>query len=101
MTIITMEANSLIRPLHNRMPVIFSEEDWPKWLWEETAAEGELKAMLKPYPSDQKELWPFDRKVGNFRNDGPELVQPVVLTEHQGDLGSDCPLPKRAPLHKL
>lgn len=86
------KANSLIRPLRNRMLVILSQEDWSKWLGDQPAAEAELKAMLKPYPSDQMELWPIDRKVGNFPNDGPELVGPVVLTEHQGDLCIGFPL---------
>jgi putative SOS response-associated peptidase YedK len=36
--------------LHDRMPVIFAENDWPKWLGEEPAIEDELLAMLKPCP---------------------------------------------------
>jgi putative SOS response-associated peptidase YedK len=31
-TIITTESNTLIAPLHDRMPVILAEEDWPAWL---------------------------------------------------------------------
>jgi len=86
-TIITCEANSLIRRLHDRMPVILGEEDWPKWLGEVPASEAELKAMLKPYPSEDMTLWPVDKKVGNVRNNGPDLVRPVVLTApEQADL---------------
>ena len=78
-TIITTEANGLIRRLHDRMPVILAEADWPKWLGEAPASEADLKAMLKPYPSEQMRLWPVDRKVGNVKNDGPDLVRPVAL----------------------
>jgi putative SOS response-associated peptidase YedK len=34
--------------LHDRMPVILAEIDWPKWLGEEPASEQELLALLKP-----------------------------------------------------
>jgi putative SOS response-associated peptidase YedK len=33
--------------LHDRMPVILAEIDWPKWLGEEPASEQELLALLK------------------------------------------------------
>jgi putative SOS response-associated peptidase YedK len=32
--IITTEANSLVAPIHNRMPVVLEEDDWPVWLGE-------------------------------------------------------------------
>jgi putative SOS response-associated peptidase YedK len=86
-TIITCEANSLTRRLHDRMPVILAEEDWPKWLGEASANEAELKALLKPYPSEQMKLWPVDKNVGNVRNNGPDLIRTVALTEpEQSDL---------------
>ena len=86
-TIITCEANRLIKRLHDRMPVILAEEDWPKWLGEAPASEAELKALLQPYPSEHMKLWPVDKKVGNVRNNGPELVRPVELTApEQADL---------------
>ena len=38
--------------LHDRMPVILAEYDWPKWLGEEPASEQELLALLKPCPDE-------------------------------------------------
>jgi putative SOS response-associated peptidase YedK len=46
-TIITCDANRVIGELHNRMPVILDEADWPKWLGEEPATEDKLLAQLK------------------------------------------------------
>ena len=83
-TIITTQSNSLIKPLHDRMPVILAEADWAKWLGEQPATDAGLKALLRPYPSELMTLWPVDRKVGNVRNDGPDLVRPVDLTEKPG-----------------
>jgi putative SOS response-associated peptidase YedK len=51
-TIITTEANELLAPLHNRMPVIIAPEDWPAWLGEREADQNELRAMLKPALND-------------------------------------------------
>jgi putative SOS response-associated peptidase YedK len=76
-TIITTDANDLLRPLHDRMPVILAEEDWPKWLGEVEASEAELKALLKPCPAEKMKLWPVGKRVGNVRNNGPELIVPV------------------------
>jgi hypothetical protein len=49
-TIITTEANELMAPIHDRMPVILGSADWGKGLGEEPANDNELKAMLKPSP---------------------------------------------------
>jgi putative SOS response-associated peptidase YedK len=77
-TIITTESNELLAPLHDRMPVILAEQDWPPWLGETSAGEAELKALLRPYPSERMKLWPVGRAVGNWRNDGPHLADPVA-----------------------
>jgi len=38
---------------------------------------NELKAMLKPCPSERMTLWAVDRRVGNVRNDSPDLFEPL------------------------
>ena len=64
--------------LHNRMPVILPESAWPQWLGEAPATPGELKALLRPCPSEELETWPVDRRVGNVRNNDPSLVVPIA-----------------------
>ncbi len=78
-TVITCEANEAVGALHDRMPVILAEKDWSKWLGEELATEEELKALLMPSPSEELKLWPVDKRVGNVRNNGPELARPLEL----------------------
>jgi putative SOS response-associated peptidase YedK len=78
-TIITTDANALVAPLHDRMPVILPEEKWPAWLGEAPATDDELKAMLRPAPADRLQMWPVDKRVGNVKNDGPELAAPITL----------------------
>ena len=36
-----------------------------------------LKAMLRPYPGAGMAFWPVDRRVGNVRNDSPDLFAPI------------------------
>ena len=78
--ILTTKANEALRTLHDRMPVLLAPENWPAWLGEIPATESALKAMLKPYPSEAMAYWPVDRRVGNVRNDSPDLFAPLDMT---------------------
>jgi putative SOS response-associated peptidase YedK len=52
-TILTCRPNQVPAELHDRMPAILAESDWPKWLGEVPATtEEELLALLKPYPDN-------------------------------------------------
>jgi putative SOS response-associated peptidase YedK len=75
--IITTAANELLQPLHDRMPALLAPDRWPTWLGEKTATDTELKAILQPYPGAAMTFWPVDRRVGNVRNDSPDLFAPV------------------------
>ena len=80
-TILTCGPNKTMGELHDRMPVILADIDWPKWLDEEPAREQELLALLKPCPNEALKIWPVDKMVGNVRNNGPLLILPVVRNE--------------------
>jgi putative SOS response-associated peptidase YedK len=74
--IITTQANDLLKALHDRMPVLLPPESWAVWLGESLASDRELKALLKPYPGAGMTYWPVDRRIGNVKNDGPDLFAP-------------------------
>jgi putative SOS response-associated peptidase YedK len=76
-TIITTEANTRIAAIHHRMPVILPAAAWPAWLGETSASAAELKALLVPYPSEQMTYWAVDKKIGNVKNDSPDLLEPL------------------------
>ena len=76
-TIITTGANELLEPLHARMPVLLAPGQWPAWLGETAADDAELKAMLRPYPGGGMTFWPVDRRIGNVKNDDPDLFAPL------------------------
>lgn len=76
-TIITTEPNSLVGPLHNRMPAILSREDEQRWLSPSPPAAGELCELLAPYPAEEMTAYPVSPALNNPANDGGELICPL------------------------
>ncbi|RIK29402.1 MAG: hypothetical protein DCC55_38005 [Chloroflexi bacterium] len=74
-TLITTDANALVRPVHDRMPVILQPADYAAWLGAQTKAE-DLKALLKPLPEDLMERYSVSRRMSNARNEGEECMAP-------------------------
>jgi putative SOS response-associated peptidase YedK len=77
-TVITGLPNELLAPIHNRMPVILPRETWRRWLGEDRAETDELLALLRPYPAAAMRAYPVGTRVGNVRNNDPELLTPVA-----------------------
>jgi putative SOS response-associated peptidase YedK len=74
-TIITTEANDLVRPLHDRMPAILHESDYDTWLAPQDRDPAALQALLAPHPADEMRAYPVGPRVNSARNDGPDLVE--------------------------
>jgi putative SOS response-associated peptidase YedK len=75
-TIITTEANELMRPVHNRMPVILDPQDYGRWLDRDRQDPQEVLPLLRPYPAEKMQLIPVSTLVNSPRNDRPDCVQP-------------------------
>jgi putative SOS response-associated peptidase YedK len=73
-TIVTGKPNALCAPIHDRMPVILPREVWPVWLGEVKAAPADLLNLLMPYPAGRMRVYPIGPRVGNVRNDDPDLL---------------------------
>jgi putative SOS response-associated peptidase YedK len=78
--IVTSEPNELIRPIHDRMPVILDPELEAAWLDPELEGD-ELLAILRPLPADRLVLREISDAVNDVRNDGPELIEPRAEME--------------------
>jgi putative SOS response-associated peptidase YedK len=72
-TIITTEANELLRPLHERMPVILPPEDYDSWMM---PSEQPPLNLLRQFPGERFRVWPVSPLVGNVRNQSSECVEP-------------------------
>ncbi len=74
-TIITTTPNSLLAPIHDRMPVILDRST--AWEWLKPRPEPELKEMLKPFDSCLMMAYPVSRLVNSPSNDSVLCIQPV------------------------
>lgn len=72
-TILTTTANDALRPLHERMPVVLEEQDWPLWLGE---TGGDCAALLRPSVAAFKS-WKISNLVNNVRHDSAALLEPA------------------------
>lgn len=75
-TIITAEANELLRPIHDRMPVILTQEAEAIWLDPEIQDPARLLPLLTSYLSDEMECYTADTWVNNPAHDTPECLAP-------------------------
>jgi putative SOS response-associated peptidase YedK len=69
-TIITTQANPVVRPVHERMPAILPPGDFAAWLDPKTPA-GQLHELLRPYPAGEMAADPASPFVNSPRNQGP------------------------------
>jgi putative SOS response-associated peptidase YedK len=76
-TIITTEPNELLRPLHDRMPVIVPKDRESLWLDNSVAEEKSLLSMLRASVSEALEVREVSTLVNSPLNDVPECIQPL------------------------
>ena len=76
-TIVTTVANSLLAPIHDRMPVILSREAEAGWLDTRVTDTAELRELLLPYPSSEMQVFQVSPAVNSVRNDTPDCISPV------------------------
>ncbi|WP_439882163.1 SOS response-associated peptidase [Pontibacter sp. MBLB2868] len=81
-TIITTEANGLVRPTHDRMPVILSPDAEAAWL-NVTNGSNMLRDLLQPFPASEMKSYPVSALVNSTAHDAPQLTVPVA---EQGNL---------------
>lgn len=76
-TIITTQPNTLLEPIHNRMPVILPEARYDQWLDPGNHDIDALQALLEPFPASAMDAYPVSTYVNSPHNEGPECVRPV------------------------
>jgi len=77
-TIITTDANDVVAPIHNRMPVILHPEDYELWLDPDFDEKEPLTTLLKPYPAEAMEAYPVSRRVNSPSNNEPGCIESVA-----------------------
>jgi putative SOS response-associated peptidase YedK len=72
--IITCEPNELIRPVHDRMPVVLAADREADWL-DPALPEDALSGLLVPAPAELLALRDVGDAVNDVRDDGPRLIE--------------------------
>jgi putative SOS response-associated peptidase YedK len=76
-TIITSEANDLVATIHDRMPAIVPHEKVDMWLDPGFQDSEMLKRILRPYPSEEIEMYPVSSKINSVKMDSATNIMPI------------------------
>jgi putative SOS response-associated peptidase YedK len=76
-TIITTEPNELMRPIHDRMPVMLTAEQFRSWLDPAVTHAEKLTPLLRPPPAAAMSAVALSSHVSNVRHEGPECLAPA------------------------
>ena len=76
-TIITTEPNRLIRPIHNRMPVIIEKKNRALWLDSNIQSPADLMPLLVPYNADKMEGYDVSRQMNSPKFNSPLCIKPI------------------------
>jgi putative SOS response-associated peptidase YedK len=76
-TIITTQPNTLLEPIHNRMPVILPAETYSLWLTPNDQPISQLNELLVPYPANEMIAYPVSKLVNSPQYDSPDLIKPI------------------------
>lgn len=76
-TIITTTPNSLLEPIHDRMPVILEDDAVDDWLYVRQSSSS-LMDLLFPAKDGVLVATPVSARVNSVKNDDPECLAPRV-----------------------
>jgi putative SOS response-associated peptidase YedK len=73
--LITTDANSVMQPIHNRMPALIPQEAMQDWLQSEDTRV--IDALMKPAADDSIAAVEVSSYVNNAKNEGERCIRPV------------------------
>ncbi len=77
-TILTTEPNSLVQPIHDRMPVILPVEAYQAWLDPHLQDPMELAQWLAPFDPTEMSVCKVSKAVNNPTHDQPDCIEPLA-----------------------
>jgi putative SOS response-associated peptidase YedK len=77
-TLLTTGPNELIRPVHDRMPVILRPEEYDLWLDRDVQQVDRLRPLLRPFPAERMAFFPVSPRVNSPANEGPDCIAPLT-----------------------
>lgn len=82
--ILTTEANALVEPIHDRMPVILERDNKSTWL---DVDESTTKGLLDPYRGDDLNAYPISTVINDPSNDSRAVIERIGGGSGQTGLG--------------
>lgn len=77
--IITREAVGELATVHSRMPMFLPKDRWESWLDLSLQDTEKARKLFENFQPDQGlRFWPVSDLVNSIRNNGPELIAPIV-----------------------
>ncbi|NHJ06067.1 MAG: SOS response-associated peptidase [Candidatus Heimdallarchaeota archaeon] len=73
-SILTTTPNEIVKPIHNRMPVIIDSKDFDIWLNPTIQEPVELKPLLEPYDDSKMDAYPISMYVNSPSNKGEQCI---------------------------
>jgi putative SOS response-associated peptidase YedK len=75
--VVTVAANELMAPVHDRMPALLAPGDWAAWLARDEQEPARLTPLLVPCPPSWLHAWPVSRAVSRGTAEGKALIAPL------------------------
>ena len=76
-TIVTTDANKVVEPVHDRMPVILTDDAIDGWMLPRQNS-ADLKQLLVPAPDALLAATPVSLRANSVKNDDPDVLEPVM-----------------------
>ena len=77
--ILTTTPNVLVKPIHDRMPVILPQTEYQTWLNPGEVNPEELQPLLIPYPAEGMQAYPVSAYVNSPNNNSPQCIKASAL----------------------
>jgi putative SOS response-associated peptidase YedK len=72
-TILTTPPNEIVAPLHDRMPLILTPQNYDRWL----DTKDDPAPLIRPYPFDDLVTWQVSTRVNKPENDDPGILDRI------------------------
>lgn len=76
--VLTTEANALMAPIHDRMPVMLPREHWAAWLSRGQQDPAALAPLMHGLPEGAMRAWKVARTVNRASEEGEALAAPLA-----------------------
>ena len=81
-TILTCDANDVVSKVHDRMPVMLTQEAEATWIGNSDPTD--LQSVLQPYPDEKLRAYPISKRVNDPSYDSPDVLEEIDIGEQSG-----------------